>query len=144
MKKQIRVGEVTDEEPGCIPASCTAGAASAKLPILHRNLSESHELKGMKLKFEQVERQGSSQKALARLKVQLKKDSEERGPRGDGAPAAEEELGGLWASSMPSTITPRSRAPTSSSHRTGTPGSTTRGRACRRIQGRRGCLAPQT
>jgi hypothetical protein len=47
----------------------------------------------MQLKFEQVELQKRRKKALAKLKVQFKKDNEEREPRGDEVPAAEGELG---------------------------------------------------
>ena len=66
---------------------------NAKLPILLKDFSESPELKEMQLKFEQVERQKRRKKALAELKVQLKKDEEGRAPRDDEVPVAEEKLG---------------------------------------------------
>ena len=94
VKKQIRVGEVIDEETKVYSYQLhNRRYLNAKLPILHKDFSESPELKEMQLKFEQVERQKRRKKALAKLKLQLKKDNEEREPRGEEVSAAEMELG---------------------------------------------------
>ena len=94
LKKQIRAGEVIDEDTGvCSYQLHNWRYLNARLPILPRGFTGSPELKEMQPEFEQVEQQKRRSKALARLKVQLKKDGEERAPRGGEVSAAAEEFG---------------------------------------------------
>ena len=71
VKKQARVGEVIDEETKVYSYQLhNRRYRNAKLPILHKDFSESPELKEMQLKFEQVERQKRRKKALACRRMQ--------------------------------------------------------------------------
>lgn len=64
------MGEVIDEETKVYSYQLyNRRYLNAKLPILHKDFSESPELKVMQLKFEQVERQKRREKALAKLKL---------------------------------------------------------------------------
>ena len=68
MKKQIRMNESTDEKAKVYSYQLHNWRyLNAKLPILHKDFSESPELKEMKLKFRQVEREKRRRKSPRRV-----------------------------------------------------------------------------